>query len=118
MSKSVASVRLVGSTVTGSLQLQGTTGAGDLMSSGANVICNSKVNGNLQIQSSGAGSPWHIGGCGSVTVGGNFQFQSNAGTGNSISMTTVNGNLQCQSNHDVSGTGNTVAGIRQCPGVA
>ena len=66
----------------------------------------------------GAGSPWHIGGCGPVTVGGNFQFQSNGGTGNSISMTTVQGNLQCQSNHDVSGTGNTVAGIRQCPGVA
>jgi hypothetical protein len=111
-------VRLAGSTINGNLQLQNTTGAADAMSSGANVVCNTKVTGNVQIQNSGSGSPWHLGDCGPNWIGGNLQFQNNAGTGNTISRTTVQGNLQCQGNHDVSGTGNTVTGIRQCPGVS
>jgi hypothetical protein len=113
-----AGLRVQGSTIDGNLQAQGTTAAGDPLSSGANVICNTKVTGNLQLQSSGAGSPWHIGGCGPVTVGGNLQFQSNAASGNTISLATVNGNLQCQGTQDVTGSGNTVGKNRQCPGVS
>ena len=112
-------LRLTGSTVHGNVQAQGVTGATDPLSSGANVICDSTIDGNLQILSSAAGSPWQIGGCGPVTVSGNLQFQSNAGTGNTIVQTTVRGNLQCQGNHDVSGSGNTVTGNRQgqCAGL-
>ena len=106
-------LRLTGSTVHGNVQAQGVTGATDPLSSGANVICDSTIDGNLQILSSGSSSPWQIGGCGPVTVSGNLQFQSNAGTGNTIVQTTVRGNLQCQGNHDVSGSGNTVNGNRQ-----
>ena len=36
----------------GNVQATNTSGAGDPMSSGANVICNSTINGNLQIQNS------------------------------------------------------------------
>ena len=111
-------IRVESSTITGNLQLQNTTGASDALSAGANVVCNTKVRGNVQIQNSAAGSPWHLGDCGPNQFGSNLQFQSNAGTGNSISHTAVQGNLQCQSNHDVSGTGNTVTGNRQCTGVA
>ena len=95
------------------------TGATDPLSPGANVICDSTIDGNLQILSSGSSSPWQIGGCGPVTVSGNLQFHSNAGTGNTIVQTTVRGNLQCQGNHDVSGSGNTVTGNRQgqCAGL-
>ena len=112
-------LRLTGSTVHGNVQAQGVTGAADPLSSGANVICDSTIDGNLQIQSSGASSPWQIGGCGPATVSGNLQFHSNAGTGNTIVQTTVQGNLQCQGNHDVSGSGNTVTGNRQgqCAGL-
>jgi hypothetical protein len=113
-----AGLRLQGSTVNGNLQAQATTAATDPLSSGANVVCNTKVTGNLQLQSSGPGSPWHIGGCGPVTVGGNLQFQSNAATGNTISLATVTGNLQCQGTQDVSGSGNTVHKNNQCPGVS
>ena len=104
----------------GNVQVQGVTGATDPLSSGANVICGSTIDGNLQILSSGSSSSWQIGGCGPVTVSGNLQFQSNAGTGNTIVQTTVRGNLQCQGNHDVSGSGNTVTGNRQgqCAGLA
>ena len=83
------------------------------MSSGANVICNTTINGNLQITGSNSSSPWHIGSCGTTTVGGNVQLTGNAGTGNTISQTTVGGNLQCSGNHDVTGSGNTVTGNRQ-----
>jgi hypothetical protein len=106
-------LRVTGSTVRGNVQAQGVTGASDPLGSGVNVICDSTIDGNLQIQSSGSSSPWQIGGCGPVTVSGNLQFQSNAGTGNTIVQTTVRGNLQCQGNHDVSGSGNTVNGNRQ-----
>jgi len=106
-------LRLTGSTVHGNVQAQGMTGATDPLSPGANVICDSTIDANLQIQSSGSSSPWQIGSCGPVTVNGNLQFHSNAGTGNTIVQSTVRGNLQCQGNHDVSGSGNTVTGNRQ-----
>ena len=112
-------LRLMGSTINGNLQAQATADARDLLSFGANTVCASTIKGNAQIQSSAAASPWHIGGCGPVTVSGNVLFQSNAGTGNTITQTKVQGNLQCQNNHDVSGSGNAVSGNRlgQCAGL-
>jgi len=106
-------IRLAGSTVTGNVQFTNTGAAADAMSSGANVVCNTKVNGNLQIVNSDTGSPWTIGGCGPNSIGGNLQFVNNRGVGNTISHTTVMGNLQCTNNHDVTGSGNTVTGNRQ-----
>jgi hypothetical protein len=113
-------LRLTGSTVHGNVQAHDVTGAADPLGSGTNAICDTAIDGNLQILSSGPSSPWLIGGCGPVTVSGNLQFQSNAGTGNTIVQTTVRGNLECRRNHDVSGSGNTVAGNRQgqCAGLA
>jgi hypothetical protein len=112
-------LRLTGTTIHGNVQAQGVTGATDPLSSGANAICDTSIGGNLQILSSAAGSPWQIGSCGPLTISGNLQFQSNAGTGNTIVQTTVQGNLQCHGNHDVSGSGNTVTGNRQgqCAGL-
>jgi hypothetical protein len=89
------------------------------MSSGANVLCNSTVGGNVNVHKSGSGAPWHIGACGPNTVGGNVDFSENAGTGNTISGTSVGGNLTCDKNADVGGGGNTVGGKRekQCAGL-
>jgi hypothetical protein len=112
-------LRLTGSTVTGNVQLTGMTGAGDQMSSGANVICNTTINGSLQVTGSSSAAPVRIGDCGPTKVGGNVQLTGNAGTGNTISHAQVGGNLQCTGNHDVTGSGNTVSGIRQgqCSGL-
>jgi beta-glucosidase len=112
-------IRLVGSFVKGNVIAGRVSGAADLMSSGANVICNSTIGGNLQVQNSASGAPWRVGACGPTSVGGNFQFQNNAGSGNTITMTSVKGNLECQGNHDVTGSGNTVTGKRlgQCAGL-
>ncbi len=68
----------------GNLQANNVSGSGDPMSSGANVICNTTVKGNLQVHGSDSDSPWHIGACGPDSVGGNLQFQQNGGTGNTI----------------------------------
>jgi beta-glucosidase len=112
-------VRLTAVTVKGNVEAGNASGAGDALSSGFNVICNSTIGGNLNIHNSASGSPWRLGTCGANTVGGNVQFQNNAGSGNSISHTSVKGNLQCQNNADVSGGDNTVGGNRQgqCAGL-
>jgi hypothetical protein len=113
-----AGVRLAGSTVKGNLQASSTSAASDAMSSGANVICNTTIQGNLLVQGSASGSPWHVGACGTTTVDGNLVFSQNGGTGNTIANAVVKGNLQCQGNHDVSVSNTTVAGNRlgQCAG--
>ena len=112
-------VRIAGSTIAGDVQVVNTSAASDAMSSGANVICNTAVAGNLHVQNSGPASPWRFGRCGPTFVGGNLLFQQNAGTGNTIANTTVSGNLECQGNHDVSGSNVTVGGRRlgQCAGL-
>ena len=89
-------IRVTGGTVKGNLQVINVDGAGDPMSSGANVICNTTVGGDLQIQNSSTNAPWRLGGCGPNTVGGNLHFQNNGGTGNTISLSTVKGNLHCR----------------------
>jgi hypothetical protein len=111
-------VRLAGSTVNGNLLALNASAASDAMSSGANVICNTTIQGNLIIQGSGSGAPWHIGACGTTTVNGNVLFNQNAGTGNTIANTVIKGNLICQGNHDVSVSNTTVGGNRlgQCAG--
>jgi hypothetical protein len=106
-------VRLADVKIKGNVEGNNVGDAADLMSSGANVICNTTIGGNLQVQNSSSSAPWRLGGCGPNSVGGNLQFQNNAGTGNTIWRTTVKGNLQCQGNHDVTGGGNTVGGNRQ-----
>src|SRR5262249_51549418 len=75
-------VRIAGGTINGNLQANNTSGSGDPMSSGANVICNTTVKGNVQIHGSGVASPWRVGSCGPTSVGGNMQFQQNGATGN------------------------------------
>jgi hypothetical protein len=109
-------VRIAGSTITGDVQVNNASGAGDPMSSGANVICNTTVSGNLHIHGSDASSPWRIGSCGPVSVGGNLLFQQNAATGNTITGTTVQGNVQCVQNADVTGSGNTFGGPAKARG--
>src|SRR5215472_13033592 len=105
-------IRLSGVTVNGNVEANGTTNAGDPMSSGANTICNATVNGNLEIKNS-TGAPWQLGGCGPNTITGNITFNNNGGTGNAISHTTVQADLTCQANSGVAGTDNKVAGRRQ-----
>ena len=42
-----------------------------------------------------------------------MEFDHNDGTGNTIVGSTVGGDLKCDKNHDVGGSGNTVAGKKQ-----
>jgi hypothetical protein len=107
-------VRLSGVTVNGNVAASSTS-ALDPMASGANTICNTTVNGNLQIQNS-AGAPWQLGTCGANTITGNVSFNNNSDTGNAISHTSVQGNLTCQGNGGLGGNDNKVAGHRsgQC----
>jgi hypothetical protein len=89
-------VRIAGGTINGNVQANDTSGSGDPMSSGSNVICDTTVQGNVQIHGSDGSSAWHAGSC---------------GTGNTISNTTVAGNLQCE-------IGNTIPdGKKQCAGL-
>ena len=111
-------VRLAGSTIKGNVQALNTSAASDAMSYGANVICNTTIQGNLIVQGSASGAPWHIGACGTTTVNGNVLFNQNAGGGNTIANAVVKGNLICQGNHDISVSKTTVGGNRlgQCAG--
>jgi beta-glucosidase len=113
-----AGVRLAGSAINGNVQVDNTSDAADAMSSGANVICNTTIGGNLLVQGSDSGSPWHLGSCGTTTVNGNVLFNRNGGSGNTIANAVVKGNLICQGNHDVSVSNTTVGGnrLQQCAG--
>jgi hypothetical protein len=88
------------------------------LSANANNICGSTISGNVQVQNSSSSAPWSIGACGANTIGGNLQFHSNQANGNTISGNTIQGNLQCGQNGTLSGSGNTVVGKNQCPGVS
>ncbi len=89
-----------GGTIGGNLQVTGETFA---PAGGHNALCNTKVNGNVQVTGSSASSPFDIGNTGAcaggaaLTVGGNLQVTSNAGA-LLIAGNTVNGNIQVQSN--------------------
>ena len=112
-------VRIAGVTIEGNLESDKASGAGDPMSSGANVICNTMIGGNLHVHNSAAGAAWRIGACGPTTVAGNVEFTHNAGTGNTIWGSGIHGNLMCDKNADVGGGDNTVGGKRekQCAGL-
>jgi DUF4097 and DUF4098 domain-containing protein YvlB len=110
-------VRIQSVKVTGNLQVQNTAGAADPLSAGANVICDSTINGNVELHNSDSGAVWNIGGCGANTIGGNLQFHNNQANGNTIANNTIRGNLQCQQNGTLGGSGNSVTGKNQCPGV-
>jgi hypothetical protein len=111
--RQTAGLRLAGSTIKGNVQADNTSAASDAMSSGANVICNTTIDGNLLLQGSASGSPWHVGACGTTTVSGNVVFNRNGGSGNTIANAVVKGNLVCQGNHDVNVSNTTVGGNRQ-----
>jgi len=107
-------IRISGSTVSGNVEAS-TTAARDLMSSGANTLCNTAIGGNLEIQNS-TGGPWQLGTCGTNTIKGNVSFTNNTGAGNSISNTTVQGSLECSGNNGLTGSNNQISGSRsgQC----
>jgi hypothetical protein len=111
-------VRIQSTTITGNLQAENTSGAADPLSAGTNVICDSTIAGNVQLHNSDSGAPWNIGGCGANTIGGNLQFHNNQANGNTIANNTIRGNLQCQQNGTLGGSGNTITGKNQCPGVS
>jgi hypothetical protein len=89
-------------TVLGNLQVQNLPA-----SSPASRICNSVVQGNLQVQSNAAGV--QIGGdltCPGNTVAGNLLVQNNTGP-TQVTGNTVQKNLDCLSNTALTGGGNT-----------
>ena len=88
-------VRIAGSTISGSLVAAGVRDADDPLSSGANVVCDTTVNGNLIIIGSARRAPWNLGQCGGNTVKGNLTFHGNAASGNVLAGNTVGGSLSC-----------------------
>ena len=92
-----ASIKLGGGgSIGGNLQVQGMTG-------GPSSLCNTTVNGNVEVHNNGWVSPIDIGNLGAcaggpgLTIGGNLQVQNN-----SVALTVggnkVTGNLQVQNN--------------------
>ena len=63
-------VRVVGSTIGGNLVGTTVPAATDPLSFGANIVCNTTVDGNLITTSSGKSAPWSLGQCGANTVKG------------------------------------------------
>ncbi|MBO0834983.1 MAG: glycoside hydrolase family 3 C-terminal domain-containing protein, partial [Actinobacteria bacterium] len=107
-------VRMSGVTINGNVAAS-TSDASDPLSSGANTICNSTITGNLQIQGSSHAS-WQLGTCGTNTIGGDVWITNNSGAGNSLSNTNIHGDLSCSGNADIGGSNNKVGGQRsgQC----
>jgi beta-glucosidase len=102
-------LRIAGSTINGSLVAAGVRDADDPLSSGANVVCDTTVNGNLIIIGSARRAPWNLGQCGGNTVKGNLTFHGNAASGNVLAGNTVGGSLSC-SGSAVTGGANQVGG--------
>ena len=115
------SVKLLGKTVLGDLQIKGTTGTPN--GRGANLICGVSVLGDLILEESGSGAPFMIGPdseaeCGRNEVGGNLQVYKNKAPV-SIEGNKIGGNLQCVDNHpDLTGSGNDTEGVEdgECAG--
>ena len=108
-------LRVLSSTITGNLVVRGVKGASDPLSAHENVVCASTIGGNLLVQSSGAASPWNIGGCRGNTIQGHAEFSDNAASGNEISGNTIGGDLNCSHNGGISGNGNKAKKLRgQC----
>jgi beta-glucosidase len=103
-------VRIAGSTISGNLQIGSVRDAADPLSSGADVVCNTTVDGSLTVQGSAHAAPWSLGLCGGNTVKGNLTFSGNSASGNSLTGNTIGGNLVCTSNGAVAASGNIVKG--------
>ena len=110
-------VSIVGSTISGDLHVNKTTGSGDPFHPGVNVICNSVVMGNVEVQGSAATAPFSIGGAGCLAsaditgstasvVGNDFHFNNNAALGNDVTNNTIFGDLECNHDGGVTGGGN------------
>jgi beta-glucosidase len=69
----IAGVRIVGATISGDVKSDGPAGAADPLSSGADVICNSTVGGDLRLHAGSAAAPWRLGSCGPNTVAGDVR---------------------------------------------
>lgn len=82
-------VRIAGSTIGGNLIATAVRDAADPLSSGANVLCDTTVDGNVMVAGSGRDAAWDVGLCGGNTIG---------------------GNLICIGNGAVSAIGNTIKG--------
>ena len=108
--------RILGVTVDGDLNAKNATGTADPLSSGSNVICNTTVHGNLEVQNSHGGVGWNIGGCGANTVDGNLDFHGNRGHRNTVSNNHIKGDLSCAADGGIRKSSNHVSGsaIGQC----
>jgi beta-glucosidase len=102
--------RILGVTVYGDLTAKNARDTADPLSSGSNVICNTTVHGNLEVQNSHGGVGWDIGGCGANTVDGNLDFHGNRGHRNTVSNNHIKGNLSCAADGAISKASNHVAG--------
>jgi beta-glucosidase len=63
-------VRIAGSTIGGSVEIDHVIAADDPLSAGTNVICNTTVDGSLVLRGSGRFAPWNLGLCGANTIKG------------------------------------------------
>ncbi len=102
-------VRVINSTVKGSITATGAASAEDPHSLGANVIAYTRVGGDIVITGSAVTSPWSLGPLGENTVTGKVLFNNNASDSNVIANTTVTGVLSCQGNGDVTAKDNQAA---------
>ncbi len=103
-------VRVAGSTIGGNVDIIRVRDAADPLSAGTNVICNTRIGGNLVIGRSSSGAPWNIGQCGPDTIHGDLVFAGNRAGGNSITGNTIDRNLVCARNRSVGAADNTVKG--------
>ena len=105
-------LRVVGTTIGGNLRATGVSGAGDQLSAGTNVVCNSTIHGSLIVSGSNPNAPWNLGQCGPNTLGGSLTFTGNRAAGNVISGNRVHGNLVCSPGERLRGAGNAISGRR------
>src|SRR5450755_4102296 len=70
--------RIAGSTIKGNLTVGAVRDAADPLSSGANVLCNTTVGGNVVVQGGGRNAAWDLGRCGGNTIKGSVTFVGNA----------------------------------------
>ena len=106
-------VRIAGSTIDGSVDIDHVVAADDPLSSGVNVICNTTVKGNLVVRGSGRSSTWNIGLCGGNTIGGSLIFSGNEADANALGGNSVAGTLVCTGSSSIAASGNKVRGRTQ-----
>lgn len=103
-------IRLAGSAIGGNVTAGHVTSAADPLSSGADVICNTTVHGNLTVNGSGRSAPWNLGLCGGNTVSGNAVITGNTASGATVTGSSIGGNLICAGDGGITTSRNTVKG--------